>query len=116
MKLLTQACVIQFFLCLLQVGKGNYSSLTQQISFIIQISAETLKVVPEHQPLIQAPSRKGWHERLALMLLERETLTTSPLTPQCWLSHSHFTLTPPQQLLLQSPTSGQVTAFALFQL
>lgn len=62
MKLLTQPCVRKFFLCLLQMGKGNYSSVMQQISFIIQISAETLGSGTRASAPDPGSFKIGWHK------------------------------------------------------
>lgn len=118
MKLLTQPCVRQFCLCLLQTGKGNYCSVMQQISFIIQISAEMLEVVPEHQPPDPGSFKKGLAQREedALMLLERTTLTTSPLTPQSWSGSLAHTLLWPSCCCPKVSLQDRSQPFALFQL
>lgn len=59
MKLFTQPCVGQFFLCFLQMEKGICSSVTQQISFIIQISEETLGSGTRPSPPDPGSFRKG---------------------------------------------------------
>lgn len=98
-NLFTKPCVKQsIFLWILQMGKGNYSSVIQQISFIIQVSSETPRsgtgaLATRIQGSSELRKCLVWHERRKMHSCSavNRDLDNLGLNEYVWFSHSRFT-------------------------